>query len=579
MNKLKEENPVKLPSSIPLRPARKPQEDVPQTRVEREALRKALTEFIATENIVPPVPFEDLKVLADRFIANSEFSEQYRDFSATIMNNLVWEDELAKVPFDRRLLLLPVCLRHESKCTATFDEFGLLCKKCGLCCIQDLIEESEKLGYVVLVAEGTPLVMQLIETGKIEAIVGVSCLNVLERVFPYMESAAVPGIAIPLLQDDCKDTNIDLTWLMDVIHLTAEDKTYRLNLNELRDDVRDWFSADSLEKIMDDDASNPTAVIARDWMAKTGKRWRPFISAAMYMAAQTNNEDGEFPEDFLKAAVAVECFHKASLIHDDIEDNDAIRYGEKTLHEEYGIPVALNVGDYLLGEGYRLLADCDISAEQKVKMLHAAAMGHRSLSSGQGAELIWANDPKPMDPKEVIHIFREKTAPAFEVALRIGSVYAGNEESIWEFIAKYSEALGIAYQISDDLDDIFGSIDSNDASDMRPSLLLALAHQKAKGDDKELMRKLWTKEIAYVDFSTDIERILSDLEIEKRARELRDAFIEEAIRSLSSLDNPSIKGLLRRIITKILDDNEVEAFCHESKPGNVAGSGISAATT
>ena len=61
------------------------------------------------------------------------------------------------------------------------------------------------------------------------------------------------------------------------------------------------------------------------------------------------------PQDLQKVAVAIECFHKASLIHDDIEDNDAARYGEKTLHEEFGAAVALNVGDLLIGEGYRLI--------------------------------------------------------------------------------------------------------------------------------------------------------------------------------------------------------------------------------
>ena len=58
----------------------------------------------------------------------------------------------------------------------------------------------------------------------------------------------------------------------------------------------------------------------------------------------------------------MECFHKASLIHDDIEDDDAQRYGEPTLHVEHGVPVALNVGDLLIGEGYRLLAECERAA-------------------------------------------------------------------------------------------------------------------------------------------------------------------------------------------------------------------------
>ena len=87
----------------------------------------------------------------------------------------------------------------------------VFCKQCGLCSIQDLQNEAERLGYyAVLVAEGSAIVMSLIQTGKIEAIVGVSCLSVLERAFPYMEAAAAPGVAIPLLQDDCIDTTVDL---------------------------------------------------------------------------------------------------------------------------------------------------------------------------------------------------------------------------------------------------------------------------------------------------------------------------------------------------------------------------------
>ena len=96
------------------------------------------------------------------------------------------------IPYERRLLLMPKCLRVEAKCPAPFDEFGLLCKKCGLCSIQDLQNEAERLGYAVLVAEGSAIVMAIIETGKIDAIVGVSCLSVLERAFPLHGSRGHP---------------------------------------------------------------------------------------------------------------------------------------------------------------------------------------------------------------------------------------------------------------------------------------------------------------------------------------------------------------------------------------------------
>ena len=88
------------------------------------------------------------------------------------------------------------------------------------------------------------------------------------------------------------------------------------------------------------------------------------LAVAVFQALRGNCDEG-LPEDVRKLAVAVECFHKASLIHDDIEDNDAIRYGEKTLHEEHGLAVALNVGDLLIGEGYRLIGalECEREAD------------------------------------------------------------------------------------------------------------------------------------------------------------------------------------------------------------------------
>ena len=102
----------------------------------------------------------------------------------------------------------------------------------------------------------------------------------------------------------------------------------------------------------------------------------PFLAVAAFQALRTD-PGAPLPDGLRKLAVAVECFHKASLIHDDIEDGDATRYGEQTLHEKYGIAVALNVGDLLIGEGYRMLAACDIPAAQKAEMLLVASSSTR----------------------------------------------------------------------------------------------------------------------------------------------------------------------------------------------------------
>jgi geranylgeranyl pyrophosphate synthase len=561
---------VAIPRHVVQQRFRPPKANIPQTPAERNRILQFIRHYVAEYNPVPPLPLDQLKEHADRVVSLLPCDATYRDYAGVLLSNEMWREQLARVPFERRLLLLPKCLRVESKCPAPFDEFGLLCKQCGLCTIQDLQAEAEKLGYAVLVAEGSAIVMSLIQTGKIEAIVGVSCLSVLERAFPYMEAAAIPGVAIPLLQDDCIDTTVDLDWVWDYIHLTSDDQTRRLDLGALRDEVDSWFTPVSLELIMGT-AEGETERVARDWLARAGKRWRPFLTVATYQALR-DTPGAPLPEDIRRAAVAVECFHKASLIHDDIEDNDTERYGEKTLHEEYGVPVALNVGDLLIGEGYRLLASSQVGAGQRAAMLRVAAEGQRQLCRGQGAELSWAHAPQPLTQTQVLDIFRKKTAPAFEVALKLGALYASldQHEEVAGTLARFSEALGIAYQIRDDLSDLGSQGDTNDIAGLRPSLLLAIAHEKAKDAPKELLASVWRRALPEGTTVEQVESLYFELKADERARTLLETYKEEAIRSLRDLENPNLKGLLRRVIGKIFNDTEIKGWCREFELRNAA---------
>ncbi|HZO86081.1 MAG TPA: polyprenyl synthetase family protein, partial [Verrucomicrobiae bacterium] len=529
-------NALSIPKHVVQQRFRTPKKNIPQTTVERNHVLHAVRNYVAEFNPVPPLPFEELKVHADRLVGMLKCDPIYRDYVGVLINNEMWREHLATVPFERRLLLLPKCLRVESKCPAPFDEFGLLCKQCGLCTIQDLQIEAEKLGYATLVAEGSAIVMSLIQTGKIEAIVGVSCLSVLERAFPYMEAAAIPGVAVPLLQDDCIDTTVDLDWVWDYIHLTSDDQTRRLDLTALRDEVDFWFSPASLDCIMGT-AEGETETIARAWLARAGKRWRPFLTTAAFQALRSDTGK-PLPDDLKKIAVAVECFHKASLIHDDIEDGDALRYGQKTLHEEHGVAVALNVGDLLIGEGYRMLAATNFSGDQRAAMLRAAANGQRQLCRGQGAELCWARTPQPLTQHQVLEIFRKKTAPAFEVALRLGAISAGIEQhaEVEGVLKVYSDALGIAYQIRDDLSDLGASGDTNDIAGLRPSVLLAVAHEKAKDAQKQLLGSVWRRQLPEGVTTANIESLYAELQADERARTLLETYKEEAIRCLRDLE-------------------------------------------
>ena len=111
----------------------------------------------------------------------------------------------------------------------------------------------------------------------------------LRKVYSYMEAAAVPGIALPLLQDDCVDTAVDLDWVWDYLHLTSEDKTRRMNLNALHEEVRGWFTTETLEELMGTPEGDAEK-IARDWLVRDGKRWRPFLTIATYQALRDDPE-------------------------------------------------------------------------------------------------------------------------------------------------------------------------------------------------------------------------------------------------------------------------------------------------
>jgi geranylgeranyl pyrophosphate synthase len=562
--------PIELPRAVPIQAGRRPQETIPQTRPEREGLKLVIARYVEANRdaLTAPLVLDELRVHAERIIARTGMSPVYTDYAGVLLNNEVWREQLAAVPYERRLLLLPKCLRVEDRCPAPFDELGLLCKQCGLCTIQDLQAEAERLGYAVLVAEGSALVMALIQTGKIEAIVGVSCLSVLERAFPYMEAAAIPGVAIPLLQDDCKDTTIDVEWVWDMIHLTSDDRTWRLDLDKLREEVQSWFRADAMAALFGGAPQTETENIAREWLGREGKRWRPLLTTCAYKAFQQDPNEA-VPEGVRKVALAVECFHKASLIHDDIEDGDVERYGQQTIHAGYGVPVALNVGDLLVGEGYRLLAESGAPSRVISQMIRIASAGHRSLCLGQGAELCWARQQRPMGVQEVLGIFRQKTAPAFAVALRLGAALAEAGEDVHDVLARYSDALGIAYQIRDDLEDL--SWEFAEAASPKPTLPLAEALERSRGGDKAFLERIWTMPAVPAADARRVRELMERSEVEARCRQLLESYKEAAIRSLPELHNASLKGLLRRVIGKIFRV-EIQGWCGEFEARNAANS-------
>ncbi len=201
---------------------------VPPTKEQRESLRARIAEIAAKLDKSRPLGKDELEALAQQLLTESSLPEGYLGWTMVAMATAFWEQQVAATPFERRLFLLPHCLKHAEGCPADYDEFGLDCKRCGACAIADFRTKAEQLGYKVLVAEGSPIVLKIIVSGYIDAIIGVACLNVLEKAIDKILLAGIPCMAVPLLSSDCRNTSVDEDWVMQMIetrHATPEVQT------------------------------------------------------------------------------------------------------------------------------------------------------------------------------------------------------------------------------------------------------------------------------------------------------------------------------------------------------------------
>ena len=493
---------------------------VPSTKQLREDLRQTCREIAAgLPRDVPPTK-DEMEAICRKVLQDAGQPEGFLGWIMVVLSSEFWTESIKTIPPDRRLFLLPHCLKHSEGCPADYDEFGLACKTCGACSIADFRSIAEEMGYKVLVAEGSPIVLKIIISGHVDAIVGVACLNVLEKAIDKILLAGIPCMAVPLLSSDCRNTSVDEDWVEQMIRVPFEDRqTETRSYLHLMRAANQLFEPDAMRRLVPrlrDDSSlteasgqaiddlNPIAAtecIAHDFLAAGGKHSRPFITMAVYDAVSNTGAtlaggqavvDG-FSDAVKRTAMAIETFHKASLVHDDIQDNDAFRYGEQTLHRKYGVSSAINVGDYLIGLGYRLVSRDrhEMGAETAADILDYMADAHLRLSEGQGAELIWRDSSsKQLKPIDALKVYALKTAPAFESAVYCGLRLAGPCDEYLEPIKQFCRNLGVAFQILNDLKDWESDQDNkitvgSDLLGGRPTLLWALALEGLNSEQRE----------------------------------------------------------------------------------------------
>lgn len=547
---------------------------VPQEREVRDRVRVESARFAATLDKGKSLTRDELRRNAESLLDGMGLDIQYLGFAMVCIANEFWREQVQAIPFNRRLLLLPHCLKHAEGCPADYDEFGLDCRKCGACSVADFKTKAEDLGYKVLVSEGTPIVLKIIVSGHVDAIVGVACLNVLEKAIDKILLAGIPCVATPLLSSNCRNTSVDDDWVSEMIDLktpppAVKTRSY-VHLLRMAHSICEEPELSRLAP-RSRNGNDPLAQheqIAYDWLGKGGKRSRPFITLAAHDAltgarGMLSPEDCNPADAIRRVALAIETFHKASLVHDDIEDDDSFRYGQETLHRRHGIGTAINVGDYLIGFGYRLVARDrkELGGDCAADILNKMSEAHLKLSEGQGAELLWRDAAdKTLTPLDALKIYALKTSPAFEAALYSGLRLAGPAEQYEKMVAEFSKNLGVAFQILNDLQDWDGDgnnklLAGQDILSARPTLLLALALEGATPAGREELLSLLDakRQAAPEEIVARVRRLFTQAQVFDKAEKLIEKFRSRAEAVADEVQPVELRELLYYLVDSVLD--------------------------
>ncbi|MEN1943900.1 farnesyl diphosphate synthase [Luteimonas sp. MJ293] len=185
-----------------------------------------------------------------------------------------------------------------------------------------------------------------------------------------------------------------------------------------------------------------------------GKRMRPLLAHASGHAC------GADPDALDGPATAIELIHAYSLVHDDLPamDDDALRRGQPTVHMAFDEGTAILVGDALQSLAFQVLADTPVSDDRRVSLLRELAMaaGAHGMCGGQALDLAATGKGSDASLQNLEQLHALKTGALIRAAVRMGALAAGAGSDQHKHLDGFSDALGLAFQIRDDLLDVEG---------------------------------------------------------------------------------------------------------------------------
>ena len=213
-----------------------------------------------------------------------------------------------------------------------------------------------------------------------------------------------------------------------------------------------------------------------------GKRIRPRL---VLLFAEALGFEG--PERYELAAI-VEFIHTATLLHDDVVDESALRRGRATANAMFGNAASVLVGDFLYSRAFQMMVSVN-----RLRVLDVLADATNVIAEGEVMQLMNMHDPD-LAVADYLQVIRFKTAKLFEASARLGAVLACAAPELEESCANFGRSLGTAFQLVDDLLDYEGNSDElgknvgDDLREGKPTLPLLLAMERAGKEDRALVR-------------------------------------------------------------------------------------------
>lgn len=252
--------------------------------------------------------------------------------------------------------------------------------------------------------------------------------------------------------------------------------------------------------------------VSRYIIAAGGKRLRP---ALLLLTCGALGFRGE--QRFNLAAV-VEFIHTATLLHDDVVDDSALRRGNATANEMFGNPASVLVGDFLYSRAFQMMVDA-----QNMRVMEVLADATNVIAEGEVLQLMNMHNAA-LDEAGYLQVIRSKTAKLFEASARVGAILAGGTTQVEEICADYGQAIGTAFQVIDDVLDytgdavVMGKNLGDDLREGKTTLPLIAAMQRGTDEQRNIIKTaIETGGVAMLDQVVAIVKATGALDIARLA--------------------------------------------------------------